>query len=84
MAERGVAEERAGCDEDVGEDYAGEVALELESVLEHWEGESDDGDVEDGAEYVACAWWGQVRTVVLEELDVSRFGAVGPEGSVQG
>lgn len=76
-AEGRVAEEGARGDEDVGEDDAGEVPLELESVLEHWEGEGDDGDVEDGAENVACARWGQVRTVAVEELDVARFGAVG-------
>ena len=61
------------------------MAFELASVLEHWEGEGDDGDVEDGAEDVACAWWGQVRgTVVVEELGVARFGAVGLEGGVEG
>ena len=58
MAERGVAEEGAGCYEDVRQDYGEEVAFELESVLEHGESEGDDGDVEDGAEYVACTWWG--------------------------
>lgn len=84
MAESGVAEKRAGGDEDVWEDDGGEVAFEFLSVLEHWEGEGDDGDVEDGAEDVACAWWRQVRTVVVEELDVARFGAVGLEGGVQG
>lgn len=77
MAEGGVAEGGTGCDEDVGEDYGGEVAFELLSVLEHWEGEGDDGDVEDGAEDIACTRWGQVRSVAVEELDVARFGAVG-------
>ena len=42
MAERRVTEEGAGCYEDVWEDYGGEVAFELESVLEHGECESDD------------------------------------------
>lgn len=60
------------------------MAFELQSVVEHWERERDDGDVEDGAEYVACAWWGQVRTVAVEELDVARFGAIGPEGDAEG
>ena len=61
------------------------MAFELRSVLEHWEGEGDDGDVEDGAEDVACAWWGQVwRTVVGEELGVAGFGAVGLQGGVEG
>ena len=60
------------------------MAFELQSVLEHWEGEGDDGDVEDGAENVACARWRKVRSVVVEELDVARFGAVGQEGGVEG
>ena len=59
------------------------MAFEFCSVLEHWEGEGDDGDVEDGAEYIACAWCREVMvvgTVGVEELDVARFGAVGIEG----
>lgn len=60
------------------------MALELEPVLEHGQREGDDGDVEDGAEDVACAWWGEVRAVVVEELGVARFGAVGSEGGVEG
>ena len=60
------------------------MAFELESVLEHGEREGDDGDVEDGAEHVACAGRGQVRAVGVEELDVARLGAVGSEGGVEG
>lgn len=49
MAEGWVAEEGGGGYEDVGEDDAGEVAFQFLSVVEHGEGEGDDGDVEDGA-----------------------------------
>ena len=77
MAEGRVGEEGARCDEDVGEDDGGEVALEFVPVVEHGEGEGDDGDVEDGAEDVACAGWGAGLGVGVEELGVARFGAVG-------
>ena len=60
------------------------MPLQLEAVLEHGQGEGDDGDVEDGAEHVARARWGQARAVVVEELGVARLGAVGAEGGVQG
>lgn len=77
MAESRVAEEGARCYEDVWEDDGGEVPFQLLSVLEHRQGERDDGDVEDGAEDVAGARWGLMRPVGVEELDVARFGAVG-------
>ena len=77
MAEGGVGEEGGCCDEEVGQDDAWEVAYEFEAVVEHGQGEGDDGDVEDGAEDVACAWWGEMGSVAAEELDVARFGAVG-------
>ena len=54
-------------------------------MVEHGEGEGDDGDVEDGAQDVACAWWGVVEgSVGGEELGVACFGAVGLEGGVEG
>lgn len=53
------------------------MALEFVPVVEHGEGEGDDGDVEDGAEDVACAGWGAGLGVGVEELGVARFGAVG-------
>ena len=76
MAEGWVGEEGARCYEEVRQDDAWEMAFELESVLEHGEGEGDDGDVEDGAENVACARWGEPGSLATEELDVARFGAV--------
>lgn len=84
MAEGGVGEEGGRCDEEVRQDDAWEVALEFEPVLEHWEGEGDDGDVEGGAEDVACARRGEAGPFAAEELGVARFGAVALEGGVEG
>lgn len=84
MAEGRVAEQRTRCYEDVWDDDGGEVPFQFLSVLEHGQGEGDDGDVEDGAEDVAGAWWGEVGAFVGEELGVARFGVVGCEGGVEG
>ena len=84
MAEGGVGEEGARGDEEVRQDDAWEVALEFESVVEHWEGEGDDGDVEDGAEDVACARGGESGPLAAEEQGVARFGAVALGGGGEG
>ena len=74
MAEGGVAEERAGGDKNVWEDDGWEVTFQFGAIVEHWQGEGDDGHVEEGAEDVTCAWWGEVRSLSREELDVPGFG----------
>lgn len=85
MAEGRVGEQGGRGDEEGGEDDGGEVAGEFGSVVEHGEGEGDDGDVEDGAQDVAGAGCGEAVVVVgVEELDVARFGAVGFEGGGEG
>jgi len=68
VAEGRVAEQGGGSDEDVREDDAREMPAEFVSVLEHGKGEGDDGDVEGGAEDVACARSGEARTGAVEEL----------------
>ena len=84
MAEGRISEERGGGDENIREDYAGEVAFEFRAVLEHGEGEGDDGDVEEGAEDIACAWMRETGTLAVEELEVAGFGCVCLQGVVEG
>jgi len=77
VAEEGIAEERDGGEEKVGDDEGGEVAGEIAAIVEHGEGEGDDGDVEGGGEDVACAGRGEVGGEAVEELEVTSFGLIG-------
>lgn len=54
-------------------------------MVVHGQGEGDDRDVEDRAQDVAGAWWGEIEGMVgAEELDVAGFCAVGFEGGGKG
>lgn len=84
MAESGIAEEGAGGDENVWEDDGWEVAFQFGTIIEHRQGEGDDRHVEEGAEDVTCAWWGKVRSLSREDLDVAGLGREGAEGCAEG
>ena len=66
---------------------AGEAALEpgrfvrvnlgpRKLIVVVWEGEGDDGYVEDRGEYVACTWITE-PLIAVPEVDVAGFGGVG-------
>ena len=84
MAESGIAEERTGGDQNVWENDGWEVTFQLGTIVEHRQGEGDDRYVEEGTEDVACAWWGKVRSLSREELDVAAFGREGVERCAEG
>lgn len=52
------------------------MPLEFLAVVEHGEGEGDDGYVEDGGEDVACTWIAE-PLIAVPEVDVAGFGGIG-------
>ena len=84
MAESWIAEERGGGNNDVWEDDGWEVTFQFGTIVEHGQRKGDDRHVEEGAEDVTCAWWGKVRSLTREELDVAGFVREGFEGCAEG
>ena len=46
MAKGRIAEKRAGGDKNVWKDDGWEVTFQLSAIIEHWQGEGDNGHVE--------------------------------------